>query len=377
MESFDFRGNQGLDITHWSGYLEFLLQRREKFRLIPIRELLSMTTAERTAYDLARLDFLSDNVTVENETVLNISTTLATVMHLNHGKPKGGYGVFVSAPSGRGKTTAVHVVLGKVLAAYRDTNPVSISNISSCPVAYICVPDSGTPKSIYMEIANYLGIAYKPRDSDPIMRTLVLAGIARSGIEVFAIDEVQNLENGGPYSRRAADAIRRLADDTTATFLLAGINLELTNLTRGTRGMQIANRFISADVAEYTPRSEDWMSRWAGLVSAMADALPLYATRPYTLRALAGQLHSMTGGSVQALNLILTQAAREVIELEDPHGEVITLKRLQAARVNRATEDHIREELDRTKAKADTIANKITHTKPYKTKRSGRNADWN
>lgn len=373
MDRFDFRGNQGLDITHWSGYLKFLLQRGENFRLVPAAELLHMTPPERSAYDLARLDFLSDKVTVENETVVNISKTLATVMHLNHGKPKGGYGVFVSAPSGRGKTTAVHCVLGEVLAAYRDMDPSSIYDVRSCPVAYICVPDSGTPKSIYMEIADYLGVPYKPRDSDPIMRTLVLAGIARAGIEVFAIDEVQNLENGGSFSRRAADAIRRLADDTTATFLLAGINLEVTNLTRGTRGMQIANRFIRADVAEYTKESQDWMSRWAGLVTAMADALPLYATRPETLKALAGPLHGMTGGSVQALNLMLTQAARELIELEDPHGETITLERLRTARVNLATEDRIRAELGATTAKAE----KISNTGAYKTKKPGRNADWN
>lgn len=355
MERFDFRGNQGLDITHWAGYLEFLRQRGEHFRLVPITELLNMTPSERTEYDLARLDFLSDKVTVENETVVNISKTLATVMHLNRGKPKGGYGVFVSAPSGRGKTTAVHFVLGEVLAAYRDMNPSSIYDMRSCPVAYVCVPDSGTPKSIYMEIADYLGVAYKPRDSDPIMRTLVLAGIARSGIEVFAIDEVQNLDNGGSFSRRAADALRRLADDTTATFLLAGINLEVTNLTRGTRGMQISNRFIRADVADYTTDTLNWMSRWQGLVTTMADALPLYATRPETLKALAGPLHGMTGGSVQALNLMLTQAARELIVLNDPNGETITLERLRGGQVNLATEVHMRAELDRTAATAEKI----------------------
>ncbi|MFC0457639.1 TniB family NTP-binding protein [Arthrobacter liuii] len=360
-------------VTHWSGYLQFLLQRGEKFRLVPMAELLNMTPSERTAYDLARLDFLSDRVTVENETVVNIRTTLETVMHLNHGKPRGGYGVFVSAPSGRGKTTAVHLVLGEVLAAYRDVNPSSLDNIRSCPVAYICVPDSGTPKSIYMEIADYLGIAYKPHDSDPILRTVVLAGIAGSGIEVFAIDEVQNLENGGSYSRRAADAIRRLADDTTATFLLAGINLEVTNLTRGARGMQISNRFIRADVAEYSPESENWMSRWQGLVTEMANALPLYATRPETLKPFAGPLHSMTGGSVQALNLMLTQVARELIEMADPRRETVTLEHLRAARVNMATEAHIRAQLGRTKTKADKSAS----TRAYRTKKPGPRADEN
>lgn len=373
MERFEFRDGRSPDITHWAGYLEFLLQRRAKFRLVPIKELLAMTSSERMAYDLARLDFLSDKVTIENETVVNISSTLATVMHLNHAVPKGGYGVFVSAPSGRGKTTAVHFVLGEVLDAYRDHVPNSDSKARSCPVAYICVPDSGTPKSIYMEIANYLGIVYKPRDSDPIMRTLVLAGIANSGIQVFAIDEIQNLENGGPYARRAADAVRRLADDTTATFLLAGINLERTSLTRGTRGMQIANRFIRAEVAEYDKGSKDWKPRWAGLVKAMADALPLYTTRPGALRALAGPLHDLTGGSVQALNLLLTQAARKLIELQDHNREVITLERLQGARVNLATEQHLMAELEKTAAKAKRTAN----TEGVRTKKRGTNAKWN
>lgn len=298
MERFDFRGDRGPDVTHWAGYLEFLLQREAKFRLVPISELLTMTPSERAAYDSARLDFLSDKVTVENETVLSISDTLTTVMHMNHGKPKGGYGVFVSAPSGRGKTTALHFVLGKVLTAYLDLDPDAIKDDRCCPVAYICIPDSGTPKSIYMEIADYLGVPFKPRDSDPIMRNLVLSGISNSGIQVFAIDEVQNLENGGYYARRASDAVRRLADDTKATYILAGINLELTRLTQGTRGMQIANRFIRAEVADYGKRSKDWGPRWAGLVSAMADALPLYATRPEHLKSLAGQLHDLTGGSV-------------------------------------------------------------------------------
>lgn len=360
MESFEFRGGRDTDISHWAGYLEFLLQRLVKFRLISIDELLTMTPSERAAYDSARIEFLSDKVTVENETVLSISDTLAAVMQMNHGKPKGGYGVFVSAPSGRGKTTALHLVLGKVLAAYLHLDPNAIEDDRCCPVAYICIPDSGTPKSIYMEIADYLGVAYKPRDSDPVMRTLVLAGISNSEIQVFAIDEVQNMENGGPFAKRAADAVRRLADDTKATYILAGIKLEMTGLTQGTRGMQIANRFIRAEVSDYGKDTKDWKARWAGLVCAMAKALPLYATRPQDLKPLAGELHEMTDGSVQALNLMLTQTARELIELQDPHREIITLERLRGARLNLATEQHVKAELQKTAAKAKRAAKRGT-----------------
>lgn len=354
MVRFDFRDASGPDIRHWSGYLEFLLQRGARFQLISVDKLRSMTPSERLAYDSSRLEYLADRVVVENETVLSISQTLAAVMHLNHGKPKGGYGVFASAPSGRGKTTALHFVLQDVFADYLERDPGCIAENRCCPVAYICIPDSGTPKSIYMEIADYLGVEYKPRDSDPVMRKLVLAGIANSGIQVFVIDEVQNLENGGPYAKRAADAVRRLADDTQATYILAGINLEGTTLIEGTRGLQIANRFIRASVADYGNRSRDWMARWTGLAGAMADALPLYGTSPEVLQRLAGQLHDLTRGSVQALNLVLTQTARELIELQDDSQEIITLERLQSARLNLATEQHVKAQLEKTAAKQNT-----------------------
>ncbi len=348
MARFAFRDGNCPDIQLWSGYLEFLLRRGAKFHLIEVEQLRSMTPSERTAYDAARLEYLADKVVVENETVLSISETLSKVMRLNQGKPNGGYGVFVSAPSGRGKTTALHFVLQDVFTEYLKRDPGCITENRCCPVAYICIPDSGTPKSIYMEIADYLGVQYKPRDSDPIMRKLVLAGISNSGIQVFVIDEVQNLENGGPFAKRAADAVRRLAEDTRATYILAGINLELTTLVEGTRGLQIANRFIRADVAEHGTRSEDWMSRWAGLAGAMANALPLYATTPEVLQRLAGPLHDLTKGSVQALNLLLTQTARELIELRDDQLEVITLDRLKGVKLNLATEKRVKAQLERT-----------------------------
>lgn len=364
MKPFDFRGKNNPDITHWAGYLEYLSHRRGQFPMIAIGDLQSLTPTERLAYDSARLDFLSDNIVVRNETVLNIADVLATVMELNRGKPKGGYGVFVSAPSGRGKTTALHAVVQDVLLSYIKSDPHCITDNHCCPVAYICIPDSGTPKSIYMEIADYLGIEYKPRDSDPVMRKLVLAGIANSGVEVFVIDEIQNLENGGAYAKRAADAVRRLADDTATTYILAGINLEITSFMTEARGLQIANRVLHAEVAEYGKQSDNWRGRWKGLVTAMADALPLYATGREELRPLAEELHHMCHGSVQALNLILTQTARDLIELPDPTQETVTLERLKGTRVNLATERHVDAELERTRAKATRAAKAVRAGKP-------------
>jgi hypothetical protein len=328
-----------------------------------------MTPVERRNYDSARLDFLSDSIVVENETVLNITETLESVMRLNHGKPAGGYGVIASAPAGRGKTTALHSVLAKVLTAYLDYDPTCITEGRSCPVAYICVPDSGTPKSVYMEIASHLGVEYKPRDSDPVMRNIVLAGIANSGIQVFVIDEVQNLENGGPFAKRAADAIRRLVDDTKATFILAGINVEKTSIMDGrVRGLQVANRFIRAEVADYGKHSENWKGRWKGLVGAMADTLPLYGATKPEMQMIARELHTACNGSVQALNLMATQAARQLIELGDHTQETMSLDRMQSTLRNLATEQHNRAQMEKTAARA---ARSARATRQAKSSRAG------
>jgi hypothetical protein len=80
----------------------------------------------------------------------------------------------------------------------------------------------------------------------------------------------------------------------------------------------------------------------------MADALPLYATSPKLLQRLAGPLHDLTKGSVQALNLLLTQTASELIELRDDSLEVITLERLKGVKLNLATEKRVKAQLERT-----------------------------
>lgn len=360
---FDFRHRNGPDIANWAGYIQFLQGRGIEFQLVPVPELLSMSPSDRRSYDSARVDFLSNNIVVENETVLNIAGTLETVMRLNHGKPSGGYGVLASAPAGRGKTTGLHSVLRRVLEEYLEYDPTCISEGRTCPVAYICVPDSGTPKSIYMEIADYLGVEYKPRDSDPVMRKMVLAGIASSGIQVFVVDEVQNLENGGPFAKRAADAVRRLVDDTTATFILAGINVEKTSIMDGTRGLQVANRFIRAGVADYDEQSTNWKGRWKGLVGAMADALPLYGATRHDMQSVASQLHKACNGSVQALNLMVTQASRHLIGLGDHTQETITLELLQSTLVNIETERHLRVNLAKTEAKVARLSKKTGREK--------------
>lgn len=360
---FDFRHRNGPDIAHWAGYIQFLQSRGLKFKLAPVPELQSMSPSDRRKYDSARVDFLSDNIVVENETVLNIAGTLETVMRLNHGKPSGGYGVLASAPAGRGKTTALHSVLRRVLNEYLEYDPNCISEGRTCPVAYICVPDSGTPKSIYMEIADYLGVEYKPRDSDPVMRKMVLAGIANSGIQVFVVDEVQNLENGGPFAKRAADAVRRLVDDTTATFILAGINVEKTSIMVGTRGLQVANRFIRAEVADYDEQSTNWKGHWKGLVGGMAKTLPLYGANFEEMQRLASQLHKACNGSVQALSLMVTQASRQLIGLGDHTQETITLELLQSTLVNIETERHLRVNLAKTEAKAARPSKKTNRGK--------------
>jgi hypothetical protein len=355
MGLFVFRDRSSPDVTHWAGYLDFLTNRYVPFHMVSVSRLQAMTTTERLAYDSARLNYLSEDVVVPNETVVNLTKVLEIVMGLNRGKPKGGYGVIASAPSGRGKTTALHFVLRKVFMDYLKQDPDCITENRCCPVAYICIPDSGTPKSIYMEIADYLGVEFKPRDSDPVMRKMVLTGIANAGIQVFVIDEVQNLENGGSYARRAADAVRRLADDTAATFILAGINVERTSIMEGARGLQISNRFLRVEVAEYGKESPGWMMHWKGLVGAMADALPLYGTSRSGLQRASTQLHEMCDGSVQAFNLMLTQAAHQLIELGDHTQETVTLDRLQDVRFNLATEQHMKAELEKTTKKASRI----------------------
>jgi hypothetical protein len=128
--------------------------------------------------------------------------------------------------------------------------------------------------------------------------------------------------------------------------------LEKTGIMQGERARQITGRYTRAVVARYDETTPAWKQRWKGLVGAMGEALPLYATGRRDLEGIYLELHHRTNGSVQELNNIVTQAADKLIRKRDPAHESITEALLDQSRINLATEIHQRAAFETTRRAA-------------------------
>lgn len=339
MVKYRKRLRNGGDLSHYLGYLSWAQAQREAVRMPSNDAVAAMTLLQRRDYDEARQVYLSRGMTVATRTVHDLDTTVVEQMDANFAKRGGGHGVFLSAPSGAGKTTSLHRVLSAVLADLQEDDP-ELLHRGEVPIGYVCIPALGTPRSIYQVLADYLGIDYTLGVTEAELSTMVRNGINLSRMELLAIDEVQNLDNAA-NAGSVADALRRLGDDVDATIILAGIDLERTSITTGHRGAQIANRYRRAAVYNYADHTQqDWKRCWLNLVGGMAAALPLHASDPKEIVKLSGLLFDVTGGSVGMLNSALTQIARRKISQGALDQELVTAEDLEQIALTLQAERH-------------------------------------
>lgn len=329
----------GGDLSHYRGYLTWAQSQREAVRMPSKATVTAMTPLQRHEYDEARQVYLSRGITVATRTVHDLDATVVEQMDTNFAKRGGGHGIFLSAPSGAGKTTSLHRVLGAVLSDLQQDDPELLER-GEVPVGYVCIPALGTPRSVYQVLADYLGIDYTVGVTEAELSTMVRNGINLTRMELLAIDEVQNLDNAA-NAGSVADALRRLGDDVDATIILAGIDLEHTSITTGRRGAQIANRFRRAAVYDYADDTQgDWKKHWLSLVGGMAAALPLHASDPREIVKLSAQLFDITHGSVGMLNSALTQVARRKISGGALDKEFVTAEDLDRIGLTLQAERH-------------------------------------
>lgn len=141
------------------------------------------------------------------------------------------------------------------------------------------------------------------------------------------IDDVHNLKYGGPHSPKVSAAIRRLGDDINCPILLIGIDLEHTNLLIGQEGAQIYERYRSAQMISYEKAPSNG---WRMLVTGLVDSMPLFGNNHQHLATLAADLHTLANGRIGDLNSIVSRAALDLIEANDPEREVISRRLAEA-----------------------------------------------
>jgi hypothetical protein len=305
-------------------------------RLLAAADLDRLDPDERELYDCARQDYHSELTLVATPDILKITRAGQRLITSNRGKQLGRRGLIVSGASGTGKSTSI-TQLGKIHQV--DVERRAPGGDGRIPVVYIIVPPDATPKMIAIEIAAFLGLPYSSHENPHFLTHSVAAVLRKVGCSLVLVDEVHRLDLRTRKGAAASDELKYFFDSVSATFVYAGLDLAENGMFTGTRGRQIAGRFITLHTSAFGYATEAEKNNWRMLVATLESGLRLHRHKPGTLVSDAAYLHERTSGMIGSLDQLIHDAANEAI---DDGTEKITREHLKAITLDTAAEEQYR-----------------------------------
>ena len=279
--------------------------------LLPESDFERLDEVEREIYNEARRDYHSELLLVATPSIRKISSVGMKLIANNRGKQLGRRGLIVSGPSGTGKSTSI-TQLGKRYQIDLERRSPGVTD--RIPVVYIIVPPAATPKMLAIEMATFLGLPVSHHDSQHTITQTVASVLRKVRTSLVLVDEVHRLDIRTRSGAQASDQLKYFFDCIGATFVYAGLDLEANGLFTGSRGAQIAGRFISLTTSGFDYVTDEERTDWAKVVATMDESLRLHHHTRGDLLALASYLHERTGGMIGSLDQLVYEAANDAID---------------------------------------------------------------
>ncbi|WP_156726054.1 ATP-binding protein [Streptomyces apocyni] len=301
-------------------------------RLLTVTERAAMSRTEQLQEEDRRREYHADLPMVNTPTIGKVITTSRLLIQLNRNQISARRGVILSGASGTGKTTALTQLGRAHELAVRKRHPRDHNRL---PVVYATVPPAATPKMLAMEFARFFGLTFPTRVNVTDIVDAVCATAAHVHVDLVLVDELHNLNLATRSGAEASDQLKYFAERLPATFAYAGIDIESQGLFAGTRGRQIAGRFVVIPAAPFSHATPADHDAWRALVGTLESMLRLHHHTPGTLTALSEYLFHRTGGMIGSLSQLIRGAA--VLAIED-ESERITENLLKLVPIDFAAE---------------------------------------
>ncbi|UQA91561.1 ATP-binding protein [Streptomyces halobius] len=319
-------------LTTKEGWRRYVAHETIPPKLLPAAERAALTGRERARVDDRRREYHADLPLVNTPTIRKVISTARLLIQLNRHQVSARRGVILSGASGTGKTTALTQLGRAHELATRKRHPHDRTRL---PVCYVTVPPAATPKMLATEFARFFGLSFPPRATHTDIVDAVCATAAHVHVDLVLVDELHNLNLGSRAGAEASDQLKYFAERLPATFAYAGIDIESQGLFAGTRGRQIAGRFVVIPAAPFSYATAADKEAWRGLVGTLESTLHLHEHAPGTLTAMNDYLFHRTGGMIGSLSQLIRGAA--VLGIEDG-SEAITEELLDLVPIDFAAE---------------------------------------
>ncbi|MFD4023206.1 TniB family NTP-binding protein [Streptomyces sp. NPDC058576] len=319
-------------LTTKEGWRRYLEHETAAPTLLGAAERAALTARERGRQDDQRREYHADLPLVNTPTIRKVISTSRLLVQLNRHQVSARRGVILSGASGTGKTTALTQLGRAHELATRRRHPRDRSRL---PVLYVTVPPAATPKMLATEFARFFGLTFPARATHTDIVDAVCATAAHVHVDLVLVDELHNLNLGYRAGAEASDQLKYFAERLPATFAYAGIDVESQGLFAGTRGRQIAGRFVVIPAAPFSYATNADKDAWRGLDSTLETMLRLHEHAPGTLTAMSDYLFHRTGGMIGSLSQLIRGAT--VLAIEDG-SEAVTEEVLELVPVDFAAE---------------------------------------
>ena len=293
--------------TTLEGWRRFIDVDPPELTLLPDKQWLNLTAAQRSAYNEMRVAHHSELVVVTTTTIQSITNEGRLLTLLNRREIGARRGLIISGGAATGKTTAI-----KQLGRFHELHTRErYSDEGRIPVVYVTAPPKGSPRKLAMEFARFLGLpTLNPRMNVTDIADAVCQVLIDARTDIVVVDEIHNLNLDTRAGEELSDHLKYFTEHLPATFVYAGIEVERSGVFTGTRGRQLAGRCGVIHTSPF-PLGEEWTS----LVAAMEDTLRLHRHEPGSLVAAARYLHQRTGGMIGSLaHLIRSSAIRSMLD---------------------------------------------------------------
>ncbi|MDP9352236.1 MAG: TniB family NTP-binding protein [Chloroflexota bacterium] len=204
------------------------------------------------------------------------------------------------------------------------------------PVVYHSLTPNTSFKSLCEDITFFYG-APVPRsaNTDALLRT-VRRCAQECATTLFLIDDIHYLDVRHRGAREVNNGLKKLANETSATFVYAGIDCQHSGLLAGGGADmdsfgQTRGRFARLNVEPFRDGDEDWLR----LVKAFEEHLVLLKARDGMCVRIADYLHERTNGYVGALSNLLRLGAAKAVQNGE---ERITRRLLESIYIDDASE---------------------------------------
>lgn len=247
---------------------------------------------------------------------------------------------------GREYERTLRRIYGEQMAAH--------SEIEWHPVVYHTLDAQTSVKSLLGGIANYYGAPVPLRATTYELGRLVVEHAQRCNTSVFLIDDIHYLDMRYTGAVEVNNALKHLANETSATFVYAGIGCSGLLREGQTQGQELfgqtRGRFAHLPVKPFDVKTDAGVAEWLALVKAFEDRLVLLQRHEGMCTNIAQYLYERTSGYVGSLSTLLRVGAAKAIENGQ---ERITRKLLNTIKLDYAAEteyaEHLRKHGGRTR----------------------------